>query len=125
MSEHTKSVSWLRGPVGLLAGGVLGYQAFFFLARQGFYAMILPGTMLGLGCGVLSGVRSLRLGIASGLSAVLLGIYTEWRFAPFVADDSFSYFIWHLGSLKPVTLVMIAVGGLCGFWLGQGRSAGG
>jgi len=107
--------------VGGLAGGVLGYYAFIFLARQGLYAMMLPGTLLGLGCGLLSGVRSNALGILCGLCALLLGVFTQWRFAPFIDDNSFAYFITHVTDLRSMTLVMIAAGGLLAYWLGKGR----
>ena len=31
------------------AGGVVGYFAFIWIARQGFYALMLPGGLAGLG----------------------------------------------------------------------------
>jgi len=52
---------------------------------------------------------------------MLLGLFTEWRFAPFIADPSFTYFITHAHNLQITTLIMIAIGGLCGFWFGMGR----
>ena len=54
MSTDTRSVNWPLALVGAAAGGVLGYFAFFWIARQGFYALALPGLALGLGCGLLS-----------------------------------------------------------------------
>ena len=101
---------------GALAGGILGYFAFFWIASQGFYALILPGGLLGLGAGIAKS-RSILLAVACGLAAVALGLFTEWRFAPFVKDDSFGYFLLHAWELKPVTLVMIALGGVIGFWV--------
>ena len=102
--------------LGALAGGVLGYFAFFWIANQGYYALILPGGLLGLGAGIVRN-RSVLVAIVCGLLATALGIFTEYRFAPFVADDSFPYFLSHLFDLKPVTLLMIAAGGLIGFWV--------
>jgi hypothetical protein len=55
---------------------------------------------------------------------VLLGLFTEWRFAPFIADSSFGYFITHIHDLSIITLIMITIGGLCGFWFGMGREEG-
>lgn len=124
---------------GALAGGILGYFAFFWIARQGFYALILPGALLGLGAGIATN-RSVLLAVACCLAALALGLFTEWRFAPFVKDNSFSYFLMHASDLKPLTLLMIGVGGLIGFWVpyrrlekveplgtphGVGRNAGG
>ncbi len=102
-------------------GGILGYVIFFLLAQQGFYAMVLPVAAPGLGGGVLLRGRSYVFGIVCGILGVMLGLFIEWRFAPFIADPSFSYFISHLHKLSAVTLIMIGVGGLCGFWFGQGR----
>ena len=101
---------------GALAGAVLGYFAFFWIADQGFYALILPGGLLGLGAGIFPN-RSVVVAIVCGLLATALGVFTEYRFEPFVADDSFPYFVSHVFDLKPVTLLMIAAGGLIGFWV--------
>ncbi|TWU30223.1 hypothetical protein [Bythopirellula polymerisocia] len=124
MTENAKFVNWLLGLVGGVIGGVLGYFAFFLMVRQGLYAMVLPGALLGLGCGLLSGFHSNTLGVLCGVVAVLFGFFIEWQFAPFSSDDSFAYFITHVHSLKPMTLVMIAIGGLFGFWFGKGRAGG-
>jgi hypothetical protein len=101
---------------GALAGGALGYFAFFWAAAQGFYAIILPGALLGLGAGIVR-TRSLAVAVVCGLLATALGVFTEYRRAPFVADSSFPYFVSHLFDLKPLTLLLIAVGGVIGFWV--------
>ncbi len=116
-----KSTNWILGVVGLVIGGAAGFFAFFWLVRQGFYAMVLPGALLGLGCGLLSRAKSELLGIICGLAALLLGLFIEWRFAPFAADDSLAYFIAHVHQLKGMTLLLIAVGGILAYWLGKGR----
>ncbi len=124
MAEKVPTTNWLLGVVGGIVGGAIGYFAFFLIARQGFYAIVLPGALLGLGCGFLSGIQSNALGVVCGLVALLLGFFTEWRFAPFIVDDSFAYFITHVHDLKSITLIMIALGGFCGFWFGKGRAGG-
>jgi hypothetical protein len=101
---------------GAIAGGLLGYLAFFWIADQGFYGLILPGGLLGLGAGITKH-RSVPLAVACGVAALALGLFTEWRFAPFNIDGSLGYFLLHAGELKPVTLLMIAVGGAIGFWV--------
>ncbi len=101
---------------GALAGGILGYFAFDWIARQGFYALMLPGALLGLGASLAKN-RSVLLAAVCGVGAVALGLFTEWRFAPFIKDDSFGYFLLHAWELKPLTLVMIGLGGGIGFWM--------
>ena len=122
MSANDRDASWPLGLLGAVGGGALGYFAFFWLARQDFYALVFPGAALGLGCRLLSGGKSFGLGIVCGLLGLLLGPLTEWRFAPFVADGSLSYFLTHLSDLRPFTLMAIAAGGLLAFWFGKGRS---
>ena len=41
-----RSVLVLNGAVG---GGLVGYFRFLWIARQGFYALVLPGGLLGVG----------------------------------------------------------------------------
>ena len=48
---------------GAATGGAIGYFAFFLLASQGLYALVLPGALVGLGFGALSRRRSLLDGI--------------------------------------------------------------
>lgn len=102
--------------LGAMIGGILGYLAFFWIARQGFYGIILPGGLAGAGAGVFK-PRSRILAALCGLFALALGIFTEWRFAPFVKDSSLGFFLLHIHQLKPITLIMIVAGGLIGFWV--------
>ena len=99
---------------GAIAGGVLGYFACFWLASQGFYALALPGGLLGLGAG-LGKSRSVVPAVLCGLAAVGLGLFTDWRFFPFAKDDSLQFYLLHIHDLSPVTLLMIAIGGAIGF----------
>lgn len=102
--------------LGGLVGGVVGYLLFFWVARQGYYGLILPGGLLGLGAG-LGRARSIATACVCGLGALGLGLVAEWQFAPFRADHGLGYFLTHLPELKPLTLGMIAVGTAIGFWL--------
>ena len=101
---------------GAVVGGVLGYFAFFWIVKQGFYALILPGGLLGFGASF-GTCRSVWLAVACGVAALSLGLFTEWRYAPFQKDDGLSYFLLHVADLKPVTLLMLAVGAALGFWV--------
>src|SRR5215471_7924041 len=93
---------------GALVGGILGYLAFFWIAAQGFYALVLPGGLLGVGAG-LGKPRTVLFAVGCSIAAVVLGLVTEWRFAPFLKDDSLTYFLLHIHELKPITLLMIGL----------------
>lgn len=112
------------GVLGGIAGACLGYFAFQGIARQGFYALVLPGALTGIGCGSLSRHKSILLGIACALLGTLAGIVTEWRFAPFKKDDSFGFFLTHLHQLSSVTQFLIILGGIMAGWFGLGRDGG-
>jgi hypothetical protein len=116
--------NWLFGLVGAVVGGAVGYFAFFWMAGQGFYAMVVPGALLGLGCGAFSGGMSYRLGAVCGLLGLILEVVTEWRRAPFMVDDGLWYFVTHMSDLTPLTLVAIGAGGFFAFWFGRGRDGG-
>jgi uncharacterized membrane protein YqgA involved in biofilm formation len=103
-----------------IVGGVLGYFAFFWLFAHGFYGMILPGGLLGLGASIPRN-RHRWLAVVCGLLATGLGLFTEWRLAPFVKDESLGDFLLHVHHKGPVTLLMIAAGGVLGFWLPYSR----
>jgi hypothetical protein len=101
---------------GAAVGGAVGYFLFFWVVSQGFYGLILPGALLGLGAGYPTS-RSIVPAVVCGVLAVAVGLFTEWRFAPFKQDDSLSFFLLHVHHLSPVTLLMIAAGGWIGFWV--------
>jgi hypothetical protein len=120
-------ISNAMGLVGASIGGVLGFYTFGWLFGQGFYGLMVPGALLGLGCSLLAQHQSTTRGILCGLAALGLGLYTEWRFRPFNADESLKYFLTHLTALSSVTLLMIVVGAVIAYWVGgdagfRGRS---
>jgi hypothetical protein len=105
----------------VMLGALLGYAAFFWGVHQGFYALVLPGGLLGIGAGVFK-TRSKYVSVICGFLALALGLYTDWHFEQFAVDDSLGYFILHLHQLPPFTLIMIAAGTLIGFWVPFRRS---
>ena len=71
-------ISNLLGLVGAVIGGALGFYTFGWLLGQGFYGLMIPGALLGLGCSLLAQHPSTIRGILCGLAALGLGLYTEW-----------------------------------------------
>ena len=119
MADQARLVSTGLGVVGALAGGALGYFGFAWADARGYYWMILPGAMLGFGCGLLSRHASVARGVACGVAALALGLYTEWRFHPFRDDESFPYLLTHVHQFNGVTMLMLALGTVFAFWLGK------
>lgn len=113
-------VQWVLSMLGALVGGALGYLVFVWLARQGFYGLILPGAAMGLGCAALSKTRSNARGIVCGVLAVPVGLLSEWRSAPFVADQSLGFFLGHLHHLQPITIIFIVLGAVFAYWFSAG-----
>jgi hypothetical protein len=112
-------ISNLLGLVGAAVGGVLGFYTFGWLEGHGFYGLAIPGAFLGLGCGLLAQHRSTPRGIVCGVAALLLSLFAEWKFHPFLADGSFSYMLRHVNELSPVTLLMMAIGTAIAYWVSQ------
>jgi hypothetical protein len=124
MSAPARATSYLLALLGTAIGAVAGYYLFFWITKQGLYPMVIPGALMGLGCGALSGTKSNTIGVICAAAAVMVGLFIEWRFAPFVNDRSFSYLLTHVHQLRPASLIMIAVGGVFGYWFGRGREGG-
>jgi hypothetical protein len=120
MEESAKGPNRPLGILGAVLGGVVGYFVFRWVAQQGFYAPMLPGAAVGLGCGVLSRGRSVPLGVVCGLAALPVGLFAEWRV--FDADKSLGHFVTHLHDQPPVTLILLAAGAALAYWLGVGTS---
>jgi hypothetical protein len=97
-------------------GGLLGYLGFVLLLDRGFYALVMPGGFLGLAAGIPRS-RSLVVPALCGFLGIAAGLLAEHRFAPFVADRSLRYFVLHSNNLQPMTMILIGLGGLIGFWV--------
>jgi hypothetical protein len=102
--------------VAAIAGGMLGHFATVWIAQQGFYAIALPGALAGLAAGAFRS-RSIAVAIICGLWGIAIGLLTEWRAFPFIADGGLPHFLKHIGDLRPITLIMIAAGGVIAFWI--------
>jgi hypothetical protein len=119
MTAGERAIDVTLSALGGAAGAFIGYQVFFWLVSQGFYGMMIPGALLGLGCGMLAREASMTRGVVCAVLGLALGLFTEWRFAPFAKDDSLGYMLAHLPDKTPVKLFMIALGGFFAFWLGK------
>ena len=125
MSFQARVISSLLGLVGGLLGGTLGYYAFVWAVGQGFYAMIAPGGLLGIGCGLAAQHPSRIRGVVCAITALGLGLFSEWKVFPWVADDSFLYFAKNIPNLKMITDLMIILGAIVAYWGGkEGNLAG-
>lgn len=123
MNDTNQARTIALGIVGAAVGGVAGYFLFYWILRQGFYAILVPPVFLGLGAALLARRRSLILACICGVAGLGLAIFTEWSAAPFVADPSLGYFLTHLQDLPPVKLVMYLLGAIVSFRLGLGFGA--
>lgn len=107
---------------GAVAGAIVGHVLCVWMARQGFYALVLPGGLAGLGAGCFR-CRAIWVAVVSAFIGLGATLVTEWHLAPFIADDSFGYFVTHVGLLRPVTLAMMAIGTALAFWMPFRRRA--
>ena len=113
--------SWMLGIVGAILASVFGWYVFGWLISQGYYALALPGGLVGLGFSGLARRRLLLGGIFSAVVAALLMLACEWHFRPFIKDDSLPFFLSHLHELTPVTWLMLILGVVVSFWFGLGN----
>lgn len=109
--------------IGAALGGVLGYFAFGWLYRRGYYAMVLPGSLVGIGCGLFSKRDSIVRGIVCGLVSLGFGVFVEWSYRPFDDKESLVDFVKRLGELDSptVTLGLIGLGGVLSFFFAKSR----
>ena len=121
-SRDSIGISWVKGIVGAILGALAGWFIFGWALSQGFYALALPGALVGLGFGALSRRSMIAGGVFCAVVAFCLMVLCEWNSSPFTADNSLSYFIAHLHQLdSQMTWLFMAVGVVLAFWFGRGR----
>jgi hypothetical protein len=81
--------------------------------------------LIGLGVGLAARRRSILLASISAAAGLVLGLFIEWQFAPFVVDGSLRYFVTHLHALRPLTLLMSALGTILSYRLALSFDASG
>jgi hypothetical protein len=101
---------------GAVIGACVGHLGVGWLWGQGYYAMILPGGLCGLGAGVFR-TRSRIAPFICGILAIVATLYAEWRYFPFVTDGSLRFFLSHLTSLQTMTIIDLVVGAVIGFYV--------
>jgi len=122
-SKSGGAINIVRGLAGAALGGAAGYFLFGWALRQGFYVPLVPGALLGLGCGLLIRQRNMPLAIFCGIAALALGIFARWMHDASDASHDLGLFLSRLHRLAPLTLIMLGLGGFCGFWFALGSGA--
>jgi hypothetical protein len=122
-------VSHLLGFVGAVLGAALGFYIVGWLAGHAFYGMMIPGALLGGGCGLLARHPSEARGIVCGICALVFALFNEWWYFPFLGKpgeghETLAYFASHLTNLTTLTWFMVAFGALIAYWLGRDAGIG-
>lgn len=120
MTLNQRILSFALGGIGAIAGSLIGPQVFVWIAKQGFYAVALPGAFVGVGAGIAIRHRSHVFAAVCGIFAAFICVYSDWKIRPFIADDSFAYFLRSIGKLSPIIKIMILLGGALGYWFSLG-----
>jgi hypothetical protein len=120
-----KKLFWefIPGLIGGALGGVAGYFFSRCIMSYGREAPLVPGALVGLGCGILSRSDSRARGVVCAIEALVIGLYIRFLLfdPPFEYDGSFIGYLSHVPELPGLTLVMLGIGAAMGFWWGRER----
>ena len=111
-----------RRITGTILGSVLGVLAFWVAMRLGYHALAAVAAGPGLGGGLAARRRSIAWGLAIGIFSVGLTLVSEWLIFPFAVDESFGYFLRHLGSVPMKAQLSMIAAAAIGFYFGMGRN---
>jgi hypothetical protein len=116
-----KSIQAYAVPLaGAAVGGVIGFFLFGWILSTGFYALALPGALVGIGAGVCKN-KSFVVAVVCGVAALLLQLFCQFHNFTWPEDSSLGYFVSHIFQMSPITLLMIAAGTAMGFWFAMPR----
>lgn len=108
------------GIVGGIAGGFAGGLICKFLADQGFYGVILPGALVGLGFALAARKGHFGFGAVSGVLGLLAGLLTQWKV--YSDEPSFFKLVGELKDYSIVTWIMLGLGAVLAFTIGKGNT---
>ena len=75
------------GIFGALLGAVVSFFLFQFLIRRGLYFIVLPGALVGFGCGLAARSRSFAFALIAVAIAIPATIFCEWKSDAYLCDD--------------------------------------
>jgi hypothetical protein len=119
-ASSNEAIVLLRGLAGAVVGGIAGYFIFRWLWTQGFYGIMIPGALLGIGAGFAAGGKSHALPLVCLFLAIGLTLFTEWHVL-YSKSHSFTFFIANVHTLKPIKHIMMTLGVICAVWFARGR----
>lgn len=90
------------------------------MKQNGFYGILIPGALLGMGAGWAARGQSQLLGLVCFVLAIGLTLFTEWH-VMFAKNCTFPDFLSKIHTLSAVRLIMIALGPVMAYWFGRGR----
>ncbi len=111
-----------RRTLGTIVGAIVGLLAYWLALRSGYHLLAAAGAGPAIGCGWMARRRSLAWGAGTAVAAVAFSIVTEWLFLPFSADDSFGYFMSHLGDLPVKSKISLVAVAFIGLYFGMARN---
>jgi hypothetical protein len=116
-----EAIILLRGLTGAIFGGLAGYVLFAWLYQNGFYAIMVPGALLGIGAGLVAGGRSHWLPVICLALGIGLTLFSEWHVC-YSRTWGLVFFVTNFFRLlPPVKLIMMTLGAACAYWFGHGR----
>ena len=120
MSETVRKPNLVLGLIGAAIGGAVGYFILFWMLKKGYYALVLPPSLMGLAAGFCARGRSVLLAILCGIAGLSLALFIEWKLSAFEVDRSLFYFLTHVHRVNQVDLIVLIVGPILGFRLALG-----
>ena len=112
----------ILGVVGGVGGGVIGFLICKWLSSQGFYAVVIPGSLVGMGFGYCARKRHVVFGCVSGILGLFAGLITQWKV--YSNEPSFWKLVGELKDYSAVTWIMLGLGTVFAVSFGTGRNSG-